>query len=169
MSNTQAGLLRRVCFVLLVVACLSGCKRTDRNSAAKPNNTQKAMTVTHISDNRVVLEILTEEKTMLSLYVDTTKWGSGPVGNGKKTLATLEVSNQIKLEDGSMGHGMIYTRSTEGVSGKQFLAITKNGDLPYGKVTIRNADNINETPESVTCADIVKSDGSQVPISFRLE
>ena len=61
-------------------------------------NTQEAMTVKHIADNKVVLEILTEEETVLSLYVDANRWGSSPVENGKKTLATLEVSNQIELE-----------------------------------------------------------------------
>ena len=125
--------------------------------------------MTHIADRKVVLEILAEDTKTLSLYVGEKRWGSSPVGNGKKALATLEVSNQIQMEDGSMGHGMICTKSTGGVSSKQFLAVTENGDLPYGEVTIRDADAIIETLDSVTCADIERPDGSRVPISLRLE
>ena len=147
----------------------TGCNRSAQDTAVGPNRRQQVIAVTHVADKEVVFEILAEDMKTLSLYLGEKKWSSSPVGNGKEVLATLEVSNQIQLEDGSMGHGMIYTKSTRGVSNKTFLAVTENGNLPYGEVTIRADDAIIETTDNVTCADIVKQDGSRIPISLRLE
>jgi hypothetical protein len=169
MSKSQAS-FHSICSVLLVVVYITGCK-----SDAGPDRTgldvkQQPISVTQMSDRRVVLEILTDDMKMLSLYVGEKKWGSSPVGNGKKAIATLEASNQIKMDDGSMGYGIIYTNSVGGVSVTQYLAVTRNeGDLPYGEVTFRHAEAIVKTLDSVICGDIVRPEGKNVPISLKLE
>ncbi len=143
--------------------------RSARDTGAGPNSRQQAIVVKQVAGKDVVFEILAEDTKTLSLYVGEKKWSSSPVENGEKVLVTLEVSDQIQLEDGSKGHGMIYTRSTSGVSAKTFVAVTENGPLPYGEVTVREVDAIIETSDEVTCADIVRRDGSRIPISLRLE
>lgn len=168
MLRSETG-YHSTCSVLLVVVCVTGCNRSAQDTAVGPNSRQQAIAVTHIADKEVVFEILVEDTKTFSFYVGEKKWSSSPVGNGKKVLVTLEVSNQIQLQDGSMGHGMIYTKSTGGVSNKTYLAVTENGSLPYGEVTVRDVDAIIETTDNVTCADIVKQDGSRIPISLRLE
>ena len=162
MSKIQAG-RQSVCSFVLVILCLSGCgPNTTGGSGA-----QRSLTVLHVADKKVDVEILTKGTKRLSIYVGDKKWGSGPVWTDKKTLATLEVSDQISLEGGSMGHGMIFTTGSGVVS--QFLALTEDGALPYGKVKIRDAMAVLQSGDTVTLADIETPDGSLVPISFRLE
>ena len=169
MPNNQAG-IQSVCSFVLLILCLGGCGPSDEDEdTAGSGSTQQALTVLHIADKKVDIEVLTESATRLSLYVGDKKWGSGPVRNDKKALATLEVSDQVRLEDGSVGHGIVFTRSIGGVSSKQFLAITEDGQLPYGQVKIRDAAAVVETADIVTMADIEIPDGSSVPISLRLE
>lgn len=158
-----------MCSFLLPIFCFGGCGPSVKDTADGSGATQQALTVVHVADKKVEVEILTEGTKRLSLYVGDKKWGSGPVADDKKALATLEASDQMRLEHGSVGHGIILKRSVGGVSSKQFLAITEDGQLPYGKVKIRDAEAIAKTVHVVTLADIERPDGSRVPISLRLE
>jgi hypothetical protein len=68
-----------------------------------------------------------------------------------------------------MGHGIIWTKDRGTGASKQYLAITEDGNLPYGKVVIRDANGIDESSDSLTCADIETVEGTRVPISLRLQ
>ena len=133
--------------------------------AAAPGSTREAFTVKGISDVKIDVAIHAESTKTLALYIAERNWASGPVGEGENAVATLEVSNQIRLEGGGLGHGMIFGRRAS----KQFLAITKDGQIPYGKVKIRETGAISRTPDAIIVADIEAMDGSRTPISLKLE
>ncbi len=150
---------------ILLISCLSGCGSSE---------TPQALTVLQVTDKKVDVKVHPEEGQWLSLYIGDKKWGSsGPfrndIANEQTTLATLEVSDQIEMEDGSLGRGMIFTKSTGGASAKKFLAVTEGGPLPYGQVKIRDATTIVQTADTVTLADIETPNSDLVPISIRLE
>lgn len=168
MQENKAG-PQLVCSFVLLILCLSACGPTSEDTTTGSGGTQRSLTVLHVAEKKVDVEILTEGTKILSLYVGDKKWGSGPVGNNKKVLATLEVSDQIRLEGGLVGHGIVFTKSFGGVSGKQFLALSEDGQLPYGEVKIRDAVAVVQTADIVTLADIKTPDGSLVPISLRFE
>ena len=166
MTPAQAG-LRSVCSFVLLMLCLSGCGRdtTDGSGGAR-----QALTVVSVTDEKVDVEVLTDGAKMVSLYIGDKKWGSsGPAGVGKKALASLEVSDQIRMEDGSVGYGMVVTTGGGGGSSKQFLAMGEDGPAPHGKVKIRAAAAVVQSADVVTVADIETPDGSLVPVSFRIE
>jgi hypothetical protein len=144
-------------------------ERTDLELDKAVGATQQALTVVHVTDQQVEVEVVSDGNKRLSLYIGDNPWGSGPLAEGKKSLSKLEASDQIGLDDGSVGHGIIWTRIVDGVSSKQFLAITEEGRLPYGEVRIRNAEAIGKTTHVLTIADIEKPDGRRVPIFLRLE
>ena len=164
MSKKEVG-IEWTCCLLLLGFCLIGCRPSTQNTAAAPGNTRPAFAVKDISDVGIDVEIRSESTETLSLYIADRNWASGPIGEGQNTWATLEVSDQIRLEGGALGHGMIFSR--RGV--KQFVAITKDGQIPYGKVKIRETGAIVRTPDAIIVADIEATDGSRTPISLKLQ
>jgi len=87
------------------------------------------------------------------------------VGEGEKAVATLEASDQIRMEGGGVGPGIVFSRKLS----KQFLAVTKSGQIPYGQVKIRGTNALARTPGAIVVADIEAPDGSRTPISLKLE
>jgi len=150
----------------LIFACgvlalsLLGCKQGTETS-----NTQNGISIGETSDSRVEVSITPANDMSLSLYIGSKKWGSGLVKEKKTTLAVLEVSNQIKLEDGTLGYGIVFTRNYS----KQFLAIVPDGVIPYGKVVIREKDAIVETSDELIVAALEAEDGTTLPVSLKLE
>ena len=164
MSQTNA--IRAVSSFLLFTTLLVGCNRAPI-AISDANHLQEGIVVSQKTGQRVVIETNSAKAT--SLYIGDNKWGSSRIRNGEKALVTLELSDQIRLEDWSLGHGMIFAKGTGDSINKQFLAITKQGGLPYGRATMRDIDAFVKTHNSVTCADIKQADGSLIPISLRLE
>ena len=146
-------------FCLVLAIWLAGCAGHTQGTQART-----ALDVTRMADNKIGVAILTESTRTLSLYVGEKRWGSGPVEAGEDTLATLEVSDRLQLDDGSFGHGMIFTRSNGRGFARQFLAVTEDGLLPYGKVRLRNADAVVRAADSVIIADIEEPDGTSVSV-----
>ena len=170
MPSSRAS-LRSKCWFLVLILCLGGCGSAVEDTTAGSGGTKQGLTLVGFSDKKVDVEVFTQSSKTLSLYVGEKMYASGPVEGGKNELVWLEVSNQIQLEDGALGHGMIFTRDIRNGRGsrKHLLAITENGPLPYGKASIRKTEAIVEAADSLTIADIERPDGSKVPISLKLE
>jgi hypothetical protein len=172
-SASRVGLHAR-CFFLLMAVSVIGCGPAGHDSPVKLGGTQPAFDVSLVTDNKVNLQVLAESSKTVALYIGEKKWGSSPVAVGKNGLTTsyvsLETSDQLQLETGGVGHGIIFSRGGKDgkISVKQFLAITEGGAIPYGMAKIRKAEGIVEAVDSITLADIERVDGSKVPISVKL-
>jgi len=101
----------------------------------------------------------------LHLFIgsDVLGWSARQTGSTSVT-ATVEASGQIKLEDGSMGHGLVF--QAWGV--RHSIAITPDGPVPFGELVFRENANITEKDGTFTFADIRQADGTLVPISVRV-
>ncbi|MBT3381479.1 MAG: RNA polymerase sigma factor [Lentisphaerae bacterium] len=123
----------------------------------------------HAAARKIDVAVPIGDAARVSLYVGDKRWAGGPAGNDDKALVSLEVSDRIRLEDGSMGYGMVFTRRTAVGAVKQSLVIAEDGPLPYGQVRIRAAETVVKTADIVPLADIETPDGRRVPVSLRLE
>ncbi|MFK7779516.1 MAG: hypothetical protein QM501_15545 [Gimesia sp.] len=166
---------------LLLLTCLSGCG----GNAARPggDGTQQRFKVLTATETKIYVELSDEKKNKtknyLSLYIGEKKWGSRPYDSVEKLLVTLETSDQMNLEGGETGSGIVFTtiNSSKGepekpfsvASGTQNLAIVKNGLIPYGQAKIRDVASVVQTADSLILADIETPDGALIPITFRLE
>ena len=78
--------------------------------------------------------------------------------------ATVEASNEIKLDDGSLGKGFIFRTS----AGTTYVAITPGGPVPFGDLEFRAGSKVDTKDGIYTFADIRKKDGTLVPVSIRV-
>ncbi len=101
----------------------------------------------------------------LHLFIgrDTLGWSARQAGSTSLT-ATLEASDQIKLDDGSMWHGLIF----QAWSVRHYIAITPDGPVPFGEVVFRENTNVTENEGTFTFADIRQADGTLIPVSIRV-
>jgi hypothetical protein len=148
------------CAALVLALSFLGCRQE-----AETSNTQNDFNIGETSDSRVEVSITPVNDKTLSLYIGNTKWASGLIKENKTTLAVLELSDQIKLEDGTLGYGIVFARD----GSKQFLAIVPDGVIPYGKVVIREVDAIAQTADKLIVADLEAANGTKHPISLKLE
>jgi hypothetical protein len=89
-------------------------------------------------------------------------WSSWYAGWTSVT-ATVEASDQIKLEDGSMGHGLIFqVRGT-----RHNIATTPEDPVP-GEVVFRPNSMITQMDGTFTFADIRQTNGTLIPVSIRV-
>jgi len=99
----------------------------------------------------------------LSIGSDALGWSARQTGSTSVT-ATLEASDQIKLDDGSMGHGLIF----QAWSVRHYIAITPDGPVPFGEMVFRENTNVTEKDGTFTFADIRQADGTLIPVSIRV-
>ncbi len=101
----------------------------------------------------------------LRLFIgsDALGWSFQHTGSTSVT-ATVEASSQIKMEDGSMGRGLIF----QAWGSRAYIAITPEGPVPYGEVVFRQNSRITNDNGNFTFADIRQSDGTLVPVSIRV-
>ena len=145
---------------LVLALFFLGCRQE-----AETSNTQNEISIGEASDSRVEVSITPVNDKSLSLYIGNKHWASGLVKKTKTTLAVLELSDQIKLEDGTLGYGMVFAWD----GSKQFLAIVPDGVIPYGKVVIKEVDTIVQTADKLIVADLEAANGTTHPISLKLE
>ena len=77
---------------------------------------------------------------------------------------SVRASDQIKLDDGSLGKGLIF----EGKYGVANVAITPGGPVPFGELVIRDNSRITQSNGVYTFADVHQEDGTLVPVSIRV-
>ena len=134
------------------------------------SNTRIEFVITHSQINAVSLYI-GEQK--YSTYGDPS-YSPAVRHNRIRMLISLEATDNMKLEGGETGHGLIFTTTTindktgGATSGTKNLAISETGPLPYGRVKLRQPADIVQSPDSLGLADLETPAGSLVPISIRL-
>jgi hypothetical protein len=158
--QTKVAKLILACAALVLALSFLGCRQEAETSSAKHD-----ISIGETSDSRVEVSITPVNDKSLSLYIGNTNWASGLVKENKTTLAVLELSDQIALEDGTLGYGIVFTRD----GSKHFLAIVPDGVVPYGKVVIREKDAIVEASDNIVVADLEAENGTKLPISLKLE
>jgi hypothetical protein len=85
----------------------------------------------------------------------------------------VELSDRIKMQDGSFARGFIFTdsRSTAGggtVTTNTNVAITRTGPVPYGKLTFREDSKIVQKDGVTIFGDISTENGKSVPVSISI-
>jgi hypothetical protein len=88
-------------------------------------------------------------------------WSSTGPQAGTAVSATVEGSNEIRLEDGSLGRGFIFRAG----GSTTYVAITPGGPVPWGEFVMRDNRNVTGIGATATFADIRKADGTLVPVS----
>ena len=152
------------CCIIGITLTLVGCRQNSSTSAGETD-----MSIGDRSDSSIEVSIIPSDESSLSLYFGDKKWGSGLVKAGEKTVATVEASDQIELENGGKGEGIVFTTARGGITGKQYLHLASDGELPSGDLIVRKEDNIVQTADKVVVADLRLSDGASVPVSLALE
>ena len=101
----------------------------------------------------------------LRLFVGTESlgWSSQHTGSTSVT-ATVEASSQIKMEDGSMGRGLIF----QAWGSRHYIALTPEGSVPFGEVVFRDKSQITNENGTFTFADIRQTNGTLIPVSVRV-
>lgn len=150
---------------------------------ARTDTKQQRFKVINATETKIYVEFSDDNKNKtqnhLSLYIGEKKWGSRPYESVEKLLVTLETSDQMNLEGGETGSGIVFTTvsSSKGksektvlvASGTQNFAIVKNGLIPFGQAKTRDAASVVQTANSLILADIKTPNGELIPISFRIE
>lgn len=145
-------------------------------------DTAQVIRLLSASDTRIEFEITHSQINAVSLYIGEQK--SGTYGdpsyspavrhNRIRMLISLEATDNMKLEGGETGHGLIFTTTTindktgGSASCTAYKAITETGPLPYGRVKLRQPADIVQTPDSLGLADLETPAGSLIPVSIRL-
>ncbi|NQU58699.1 MAG: hypothetical protein HQ513_15840 [Rhodospirillales bacterium] len=158
--QTKLTRLIFACSGLVLTLSWLGCRQGPESS-----DIQEGISVEAISATRVEIAVTPINDKPLSLYIGNKKHASGLVKKNKTTLATLELSDQIQLEDGTLGHGIVFSRG----GSKHFMPIVPDGVIPYGKVVIRELDAIVEAADNIVVADLEAENGTKLPISLKLE
>ena len=94
---------------------------------------------------------------------DALSWSAQRTGSTSMT-ATVEAADQIKMDDGSTGHGLVF----QAWSVRHNIAITPDGPVPYGEVVFRTNSMITQKDGTFTFADIRQANGTLVPVSIRV-
>ena len=94
---------------------------------------------------------------------DALSWSAQRTGS-TSTTATVEAADQIKVDNGSTGHGLVF----QAWSVRHNIAITPDGPLPYGEVVFRTNSMITQKDGTFTFADIRQANGTLVPVSIRV-
>lgn len=165
--------------MLLLLLCFNSCSSHSDDSQAE---TAQVIQLRSASDTKIEFEITHSQINALSLYIGEKKSSTSGNENSSpadrrddhRLLVSLEVTDDLKLEGGETGHGIIFTTTSKNdktgmsVAGTAYKAITETGPIPYGRVKLRTRDNIVQTPDSIGLADLETADGSLIPISIRL-
>jgi len=99
----------------------------------------------------------------LTIGSDALGWSSQYTGSTSVT-ATVEAYSQIKMEDGSMGRGLIF----QAWGTRHYIALTPEGSVPYGEVVFRSNSLITQKDGTFTFADIRQTNGTLIPVSIRV-
>jgi len=107
-------------------------------------------------DDTLVLQIGRKEDKLRSV---TWRKDAGPF------VAVVESSSRLTLEDGSFGEGFIFTRG----GATSYVSIKKTGPGLSGSLRFRDQTEVVTKDGVVTFADVVKSDGTSLPVTIRIE
>jgi predicted Ser/Thr protein kinase len=106
-----------------------------------------------------------DDRHDLHLFIgnDALGWSAQQTGSTSVT-ATVEASSQIKMEDGSMGRGLIF----QAWGSRHYIAISPEGPVPHGEVVFRTNPMITQKDGTFTFADIRQANGMLIPVSIRV-
>jgi hypothetical protein len=88
------------------------------------------------------------------------KWG--------EVRATVEASNELRLDGGSLGQGFVIRTFGTTSSSTANVAIAPGGPVPFGTLVFRANDAVSSKDGIFTFADIHQPDGTLVPVSVRV-
>jgi len=132
--------------------------RMAERQRAAPRN---AVGAVHCTDRKAVIDYSVDADHELFLFVGSgyPGWSAGQ-GPGP-ARATVEASDQVRLDDGSMGRGFVFVAG--GV--RTAVAITEGGPVPFGDLVFRPEGAITGQAGTFTFADLRQADGPLVPLS----
>lgn len=121
-----------------------------------------------LEENRATVEGQLDVASELVLRIgeekDKLSWSHGAKKPGA-FKGLVEISDKIKLNDGSFGRGIVFTVD----EARSNIAITKDGAVPYGQVSFRKDSDIVWKDGAATFGDIKKEDGELVPVSILIK
>ncbi|MHB1037844.1 MAG: protein kinase domain-containing protein [Pirellulales bacterium] len=139
-------------------------------SYSRTEGTVRAVSPNHVLEVRcegpmAYIQAELDDRHELRLFIgsEALGWSFQHTGSTSVT-ATVEASSQIKMEDGSMGRGLIF----QVWGSRAYIAITPEGPVPYGEVVFRPNSRIANESGSFTFADIRQSDDTLVLVSIRV-
>ncbi|HIG29469.1 MAG TPA: hypothetical protein EYQ50_17405 [Verrucomicrobiales bacterium] len=149
-----------------LIGCESETTSTSQNSTisiSKSDKQELALSGTSSVDCEVVLRIAVPDRE------DPLEWTTEVDG---KFEAVLSSSDELKLDDGTTGNGIVFTVKHDGVTGTSYIAMSHRDPVPSGVVEIRvESPETNELPaikqdgNLITVADIACDDGTTIPIT----
>jgi predicted Ser/Thr protein kinase len=133
--------------------------RAAERQQAAPRN---VVSEVHCTDRKAVIHYADDADHELFLFVGDTYpgWavGRGATDTGE---ATVEASDRIRMDDGSLGRGFIFRAAGT----TAYVAITPDGPVPFGELVFREDAAITAKDGTFAFADIQQADGTRVPIS----
>ena len=112
---------------------------------------------------RAIIDAQVQPNMELRVFVGDESLGWSATGPqvGVAVNATVEGSNEIRLDDGSTGKGFVFRAGGSTTN----VAITPGGPVPFGEFVIRDDSKVTGNDGTATFADIRKPDGTLVPVS----
>jgi hypothetical protein len=122
------------------------------------------VTAVRTDKGKAVIEAELDASTALRVFVgqESPHWTTW-VNEVTNLTATVAASSRIRLEDGSLGKGFLFSCG----NGTHYVAITQDSPVPFGELTFRDNAKVSRSGGIFTFADIRKPDGSLVPVSVR--
>ncbi len=162
--------------LLVLVGILSTYRFVQRPRASEGGNMPAAQVCWSQAPNRIlevrcegpkaIIRAECDDLHVLRLFFGNDNlggWSAGHAG-GITNPATVEASDQLKLEDGSLGRGLVF-RTRSAVAN---IAITPDGPAPYGAVVFRPTAAIVNENDTFTFADLRQTNGTLIPVSIRV-
>jgi serine/threonine protein kinase len=138
---------------------------TSAATSALGPSIKNAISGVHCDSGKATIEYEIDDAHELFLFVGAGSRGWSVWYTGTTSaIATVEASDQIKMEDGSLGRGFIF--QVKGT--RHYIAITPDGPVPFGELVFREDANVTENEGTFTFADIRQSDGTLIPVSIRV-
>jgi RNA polymerase sigma factor (sigma-70 family) len=142
--------------------------------AAKGGNDADRSAYPRVSTDtkRATIEGQLDEASELVLRIGADKdklaWTDSRPNSPGPFKAVVELSDRIKLNDGSFARGFIFTvESSQGrVKSQVNVPLPKTGPMPSGQLSFREASKIIRKDGVTTFADIMNEDGKSIPVSI---
>ena len=166
----MATLMLMAALLLLYVALARRGSATARapvapHSVPVPSPRRNTVSTVRCTVDKATVDYEVDDAHEIVLFVGTEALGWSSWHAGTYTgRATVEASDRLQMEDGSLGRGFIF--QTRGA--RHYVAITPDGPVPFGELVFRPDAESTQEAGIFTFADIHQTDGTRVPISVRV-
>ena len=130
--------------------------------------TPNSVSEVRCENNRATIKYESDEVHEIFVSVGNESYGWWGFRGALSGTATVEASDQIKMENGSLASGFMVRVKSAGFEGCAFASITPDGKIPFGDLVFRKNANITNTDGAFTFADIHQANGTLVPIFARV-